>query len=98
MIYSFQFIQSKKKRANIKPCGATTQGHWNAQIHAAPYHIVEDETGVGEFEVFEQAIEFAAVERTPGTVKIISCLRLLPRVVVVQELTRADQINNYKVG
>lgn len=48
-----------------------------------PYHIVEDEARVGEFEVFEQAVEFAAVKGTPGTVKIISCLRLLPRVIVV---------------
>ena len=56
------------------------------QTHSFPHHIVEDEAGVGEFEVFEQAVEFAAVQGTPGTVKIVSGLRLLPRVVVVQEL------------
>lgn len=36
--------------------------------------------------MFEQAVEFAAIQGTPGTVKIISCLGLLPRVIVVQEL------------
>lgn len=51
------------------------------------YHIVEDETGVREFEVFEKAVEFAAVQGAPGTVKIISGLRLLPRVIVVQKLS-----------
>lgn len=54
--------------------------------HPVPYHIVEDEAGVGEFEVFEQAVEFAAIQGTPGTVKVISCLCLLPCVIVVQEL------------
>lgn len=53
-----------------------------------PHHIVEDEAGMGEFEVFEQAVEFAAVQRTPGTVKIISRLGLLPCVIVVQELNK----------
>lgn len=53
-----------------------------------PHHIVEDEAGMGEFEVFEQAVEFAAVQRTPGTVKIISRLSLLPCVIVVQELNK----------
>lgn len=39
-----------------------------------------------EFEVLEQAVEFAAVQSAPGTVEIVSGLRLLPCVVVVQEL------------
>lgn len=39
-----------------------------------------------ELEVFEQAVEFAAVQSAPGTVEVISGLRLLPCVVVVQEL------------
>lgn len=56
--------------------------------HTDTYHIVEDEAGVGEFEVFEKAVEFAAVQGTPGTVEIISCLCLLPRVVIVQELSK----------
>lgn len=43
---------------------------------------------MGEFEVFEQAVEFAAVQSAPGTVKIISGLCLLPCVVVVQELNK----------
>lgn len=51
-------------------------------------HIAEDEAGMGEFEVFEQAVEFAAVQSAPGTVEIISGLRLLPCVVVVQELNK----------
>lgn len=55
--------------------------------HTDTYHIVENEAGVGEFEVFEKAVEFAAVQGTPGTVEIISCLGLLPSVVVVQELS-----------
>lgn len=41
---------------------------------------------MGEFEVLQQAVEFAAVQRTPGTVKVISRLRLLPRIIVVQKL------------
>ncbi len=32
------------------------------------HHIVKDESAVGEFEVFQQAVEFTAVERAPGTV------------------------------
>lgn len=43
---------------------------------------------MGELEVFEQAVEFAAVQRAPGTVEIVSGLRLLPGVVVVQELSK----------
>lgn len=54
----------------------------------ATHHVVEDEAGVGEFEVFEEAVEFAAVQGAPGTVKVVSRLRLLPGVVVVQELHR----------
>lgn len=65
-----------------------TLDHTYRQTHAVPYHVVEDEAGMGEFEVFEEAVEFAAVQGTPGTVKIISGLRLLPCVVVVQELDR----------
>lgn len=56
--------------------------------HRVSYHIVEYEAGVGELEVFEQAIELAAVQGTPGTVEIISCFCLLPCVVVVQELVK----------
>lgn len=60
--------------------------HNYRQAHSVSYHIVEDETGMGDFEVFEQTVEFAAVQCTPGTVKIISCLCLLSCVIVVQEL------------
>ena len=49
-------------------------------------HVAEDEARVREFEVLEQAVELAAVQGAPGTVEVISGLRLLPRVVVVQEL------------
>ena len=38
--------------------------------------------------MFEQAVEFAAVQGTPGTMKIVSRLSLLPCVVVVQELNK----------
>lgn len=62
--------------------------HIYRQTQSAPHHVVEDEAGMGEFEVFEEAVEFAAVQGTPGTVQIISGLRLLPRVVVVQELDK----------
>ena len=41
---------------------------------------------VGEFEVFEEAVEFPAVQRAPRTMQVIPSLRLLPRVVVVQKL------------
>lgn len=62
------------------------------------YHIVEDKAGVGEFEVFEQAVEFAAVQGTPGTVKIISRLRLLPRIIVVQKLRKNKPSIYYKIN
>lgn len=52
------------------------------------HHVVEDEAGVRQFEVFEQTVELPAVQRTPGTVEVVSGLRLLPRVVVVLELDR----------
>lgn len=36
--------------------------------------------------MFDQTVELPAVQRTPGTVEVVSGLRLLPRVVVVLEL------------
>lgn len=62
--------------------------HIYRQTCSVPYHIVEDEAGMGELKVFEQAVEFAAVQGTPGTVKVISCFCLLPCVIVVQELKK----------
>lgn len=50
------------------------------------HHVAEDEAGVGEFEVLEEAVEFAAVQGAPRAVKVVSRLRLLAGVVVVQEL------------
>ncbi len=55
------------------------------------HHIVEDEAGVRQFEVFEKTVELPAVEGTPGTVEVVSGLRLLPRVVVVLELDRKTE-------
>lgn len=55
------------------------------QTHVT-HHIAEDEAGVGEFQMLEEAVEFAAVEGAPGTVKVVSGFRLLSGVVVVQEL------------
>lgn len=52
----------------------------------ASHHVVEDEAGVGQLEVFEQTVQLPAVEGTPGTVEVISGLGLLPCVVVVLEL------------
>lgn len=36
--------------------------------------------------MLEQAVQLPAVERAPGTVQVVSGLRLLPSVVVVLEL------------
>lgn len=66
-------------------------------LNSLPYHIVENEARVRELEVLEKAVEFAAVERTPGTVEIVSRLGLLPRVIVVQELTENTAQNYYKL-
>lgn len=55
------------------------------------HHIVEDEAGVGQFEVFEQTVELPAVEGAPGTVEVVSGLRLLPSVVVVLELNKKSR-------
>lgn len=52
------------------------------------HHVVEDEARVGQLEVLDQAVEFPAVERAPGTVQVVSGLRLLPSVVVILELHR----------
>lgn len=38
--------------------------------------------------MLEQAVELAAVQGTPGTVKIVSGFCLLPCVIVVQELNK----------
>lgn len=51
-----------------------------------PHHVVENEAGVRQFEVFEQTVELPAVQRAPGTVQVVPGLRLLPRVIVVLEL------------
>ena len=60
------------------------------QVYCA-HHIVEDEAAVGELEVFKEAVEFPAVQRAPGAVQVVSRLRLLPRVIVVQELVRKQK-------
>lgn len=57
------------------------------------HHVAEDEAGVGELEVLEEAVEFAAVQGAPGAVKVVSRLRLLPGVVVVQKL-HEDQLQS----
>lgn len=57
------------------------------------HHVAEDEAGVGELEVLEEAVEFAAVQGAPGAVKVVSRLRLLPGVVVVQKLHK-DQLQS----
>lgn len=36
--------------------------------------------------MFEEAVEFLAVEGAPGAVQVVTGLRLLPRVIVVQKL------------
>lgn len=54
------------------------------------HHVVEDEARVRQFEVFDQTVELPAVERTPGTVQVVSGLRLLPSVVVVLELNKRN--------
>ena len=41
---------------------------------------------MAQLEVFEERVELEAVEAAPGTVEVLPGLRLLPRVVVVQEL------------
>lgn len=56
-----------------------------------PHHIVEDEAVVRQFEVFEEAVKFTAVKRTPGTVQVVSSLRLLPCVIVIQKLQREER-------
>lgn len=92
-IYSCSFrvrLRNKSSSVNQKTLPPTESKRFDA-FHFGylwTYHIAEDEAWMGEFEVFEQAVEFAAVQRAPGTVKIISSLRLLPRVVVVQELNK----------
>lgn len=40
--------------------------------------------------MFEQTVELPAVQRAPGTVEVVSGLRLLPSVVVVLELDRSE--------
>lgn len=50
------------------------------------HHIVKNEAVVRELQVFEEAVKFAAVQCAPGTMQVISGLRLLPCVIVVQEL------------
>lgn len=63
------------------------------------HHVVEDEAGVRQFEVFEQTVELPAVQRTPGTVEVVSGLCLLPRVVVVLELNgRTDTCDGRMSG
>lgn len=39
-----------------------------------------------ELEVLEEAVELTAVQCAPGTVQVLSGLRLLPCVIVIQEL------------
>lgn len=48
--------------------------------------------------MLEQAVEFAAVQSTPGTVEIVSGLGLLPCVIVVQELLKNTSQNHYRAA
>lgn len=53
---------------------------------SSSHHVGEDEAGVGQLEVFDQTVELPAVEGAPGTVEVVSGLRLLLRVAVVLKL------------
>lgn len=99
-ILSFSFFESTHiwklgKCENYIRCGTQqkdavrTHKQWSSHSGDKPtltHHVAEDEAGVREFEVFEEAVEFAAVQGAPGAVKVVSRLRLLPGVVVVQKL------------
>ena len=50
------------------------------------HHVGEEEPGMRELEVLEQRVQLEAVEGAPGAVQVLPRLRLLPAVVVVQEL------------
>ena len=50
------------------------------------YNIGEEETRMTKFEMLEEAIEGHTIEATPRTVDILSCLRLLTTVIVVEKL------------
>lgn len=92
-IYSSSFrvrLQKKSQNVTQKVSAPTSQNFLTLCGFVFPLartdHIAEDEARMREFEVLEQAVEFAAVQSAPGTVEIVSGLRLLPCVVVVQEL------------
>ena len=50
------------------------------------HNVSEVEARMARPEMFEKAEELHAVERAPGAVQVVARLRLLPRVVVVEEL------------
>lgn len=60
-----------------------------AGVHLS-HHVVEDEAGVGQFEVFEETVQLPAVQCAPRTVEVIPGLGLLPCVVVVLKLGKKE--------
>ena len=39
-----------------------------------------------QFQMFQKTVELHAIQATPGAMKVLSSLSLLPRIVVVQKL------------
>lgn len=66
-------------------------------MSSCSHHVVKDESTVGEFEVFQQTVEFTAVKRAPRTMQVISGLCLLSSVIVVQKLWTNKKTKLHKV-
>jgi hypothetical protein len=52
------------------------------------HRVNEVKSGVAESQVFEEGVDRHTVERAPGAATVLPRLRLLPSVVVVQELVK----------
>lgn len=63
---------------------------WAQQLVYISHHVVEDEAGVGQFEVFDETVQLPAVQCAPRTVEVIPGLGLLPCVVVVLKLGKKE--------
>ncbi len=69
----------------------TVSFSWFRRKNTDTHHVGEVEPWMGGSQMLQQTEELHAVERAPRAVKVVSGFRLLPRVVVVQELVEDAQ-------
>ena len=68
--------------------------------HSSPatHRVAEGKPGVAQLQVFEQRVQFAAVEAAPGAEEVLPRLRLLSRRRPVDELVEDEGRGGRRAG